>query len=204
MELWVPARRFKLQDCCSKLRKCCRAGREEEGSRRGRREGEGGARLERRRQCTAGPTGSGSKFSLWSLRVSVIAGPGGFQRTRSWGTPTHTRCSPLVWGQTRLWPPRTRRLGEGSAFGARPHSVSAVPRAQLRTARVLGPVCAPGQGRLGDSAPQSGVLASSVPSDEVGGLGTRWAPGILKVGHRPSGSTELSVVFTLVPGCAPR
>lgn len=83
MGLWVPARPFKLRDHCSKLRKCRRAGGEEEGSRRGGREGEGGARLERRRQCAAGPTGSGSKFSLWSLRVSVRAGPGGFQRTRS-------------------------------------------------------------------------------------------------------------------------
>lgn len=83
MGLWVPARRFKLQDYCFKLRKCRRAGGEEEGSRRGGREGEGGARLERRRQFAAGPTGSGSKFSLWSLRVSVRAGPGAFQRTRS-------------------------------------------------------------------------------------------------------------------------
>ena len=91
-----------------------------------------------------------------------------------------------------------------TAFGARPHSAAAVPPARLRTAPALELLRAPGPGRLGDSAPQSGGLASSVPSDEVGGLGTRRAPGILGVGHRPSGSTELSFVFTLVPGCAPR
>lgn len=118
------------------------------------------------------------------------------------GDPLTTPAAHLWWGEARLprplTPPGAQRLRGASTLCGRGRA------AQLRTARAIGLLCAPGPGRLGDSAPQSGVLASSAPSEEVGERGTRRAPPIRETGHRRSGSTELILVFTPVPGCAPR